>query len=40
MTVDAHQHFWKFDAVLEVWIDDSMRILQIYGIRSGSFYIT
>lgn len=28
MTIDAHQHFWKFDPLRDAWIDDSMRILQ------------
>ena len=28
MTIDAHQHFWKFDPVRHSWIDDNMRILQ------------
>jgi L-fuconolactonase len=26
--IDAHQHFWKFDPVRDVWIDDSMQALQ------------
>lgn len=26
--VDAHQHFWHFDPVRDVWIDDSMKIIQ------------
>ncbi len=28
MTLDAHQHFWKFDPIRDQWIDDSMQILQ------------
>lgn len=28
MRLDAHQHFWKFDAVRDVWIDDSMKVLR------------
>ena len=26
--IDAHQHFWKFDAVRDSWIDDRMKIIQ------------
>ena len=28
MTIDAHQHFWKFDPVRDAWIDHHMKILQ------------
>lgn len=28
MRIDAHQHFWKYDAGEYVWIDDSMRALR------------
>ncbi len=28
MTIDSHQHFWKFNPVRDSWIDDSMKILQ------------
>ena len=28
MTIDAHQHFWKFDPVRDAWIDESMQIIQ------------
>lgn len=28
MTLDAHQHFWKFDPVRDQWIDDSMPVLR------------
>src|SRR5262245_9242721 len=28
MTVDAHQHFWRYDAARYEWIDDSMPILR------------
>ena len=28
MNVDAHQHFWKYDATDYAWIDDSMRELR------------
>lgn len=26
--IDAHQHFWKFDAVRDSWINDEMKIIQ------------
>lgn len=26
--IDAHQHFWKFDAVRDGWINDDMKLLQ------------
>lgn len=28
MTLDAHQHFWKFDPIRDQWIGEDMRILQ------------
>lgn len=28
MTIDSHQHFWKYDPETYAWIDDSMSILQ------------
>jgi L-fuconolactonase len=28
MKIDAHQHFWKYDAQAYPWLDDSMRALQ------------
>ncbi len=28
MKVDAHQHFWKFDAVRDSWITDDMAVIQ------------
>lgn len=28
MRIDAHQHFWKFDAVRDSWINDEMSIIQ------------
>lgn len=28
MTIDTHQHFWKYDPVRDVWIDESMAILR------------
>ncbi len=28
LTIDAHQHFWKFDAVRDAWIDESMGVLR------------
>ncbi len=26
--IDAHQHFWKYDAVRDSWIDESMKAIQ------------
>lgn len=28
MIIDAHQHFWNYDAEKHSWIDDSMQIIQ------------
>lgn len=28
MTIDSHQHFWKFDPVRDVWLDNSMEVLR------------
>lgn len=28
MTIDSHQHFWKFDPVRDAWIDSSMQAIQ------------
>jgi L-fuconolactonase len=28
MTIDSHQHFWKFDPVRDAWIDSSMKEIQ------------
>lgn len=28
MVIDAHQHFWQFDAVRDTWMDDSMSVLR------------
>jgi len=28
MTIDTHQHFWKYNPVRDSWIDDSMKILK------------
>ncbi|MXV52253.1 amidohydrolase family protein [Pedobacter sp. HMF7647] len=28
MKIDAHQHFWKFDAVRDSWITDDMAIIR------------
>lgn len=28
MTIDAHQHFWKYDPIRYGWIDDSMALLK------------
>ncbi|HMH23572.1 MAG TPA: amidohydrolase family protein [Puia sp.] len=27
-SIDAHQHFWKFDPVRDSWITDDMRVIQ------------
>lgn len=27
-TIDAHQHFWKYDSVRDSWIDDSMKVIR------------
>jgi L-fuconolactonase len=27
-TIDAHQHFWKFDPVRDSWITDEMAVIQ------------
>ena len=26
--IDAHQHFWEFDAIRDAWIDDSMQVIR------------
>lgn len=26
--IDSHQHFWKFDAVRDSWINDEMKVIQ------------
>lgn len=28
MTIDSHQHFWKYDAIKHDWIDDSMSVIR------------
>jgi L-fuconolactonase len=28
MTIDSHQHFWKFDPVRDSWITDEMSVIQ------------
>ncbi|MDY7397036.1 amidohydrolase, partial [Aureibaculum sp. 2210JD6-5] len=28
MTIDAHQHFWKYDTIRHGWIDDSMSVIR------------
>lgn len=28
MTLDAHQHFWHYDAARHTWMDDSMTVIQ------------
>lgn len=28
MTIDSHQHFWKFDPVRDAWIDSAMKTIQ------------
>ncbi|MBC8035215.1 MAG: amidohydrolase family protein [Chitinophagaceae bacterium] len=28
MRIDAHQHFWEFDAIRDNWINDSMQVIQ------------
>ena len=28
MIVDAHQHFWKFDAARDQWITEDMKVLR------------
>lgn len=28
MTIDAHQHFWYYNATDYAWIDDSMKVIQ------------
>ena len=30
MRLDAHQHFWEYDAVTYNWIDDSMSVLKCH----------
>src|SRR5450631_1552758 len=28
LTIDSHQHFWKFDPVRDSWITDDMQVMQ------------
>lgn len=28
MTIDSHQHFWKYDSVRDSWINDEMKVLK------------
>ncbi len=28
MKIDAHQHFWQYNAVKHAWMDDSMRVIK------------
>jgi L-fuconolactonase len=28
MTIDSHQHFWKFDPIRDSWITDEMSVIQ------------
>jgi len=28
MTIDAHQHFWKYEPVKHAWIDDAMSVIR------------
>ena len=28
MTIDAHQHFWKYDPAQYGWIDDEMAVIR------------
>ena len=28
MTIDSHQHFWKYNAVNHAWIDNDMKVIQ------------
>ena len=28
MTIDAHQHFWRYEPVRDAWIDDQMRVIR------------
>jgi L-fuconolactonase len=28
MTLDSHQHFWQFDPIRDLWINESMKIIQ------------
>ena len=28
MIIDSHQHFWKYNPLRDLWIDDSMQIIK------------
>ena len=28
MIIDSHQHFWNYDPIRDIWIDNSMAILK------------
>ncbi|MCF6223319.1 MAG: amidohydrolase family protein [Flavobacteriaceae bacterium] len=28
MTIDSHQHFWKYNSVRNTWIDETMQVIQ------------
>lgn len=28
MTIDSHQHFWKYDPIRDSWINDEMKVLK------------
>ncbi len=28
MTIDSHQHFWKYEPVKHIWIDDNMAVIR------------
>lgn len=28
MRIDSHQHFWKYDAIKNAWIDESMKVIR------------
>ncbi len=28
MTIDSHQHFWKYDSIKHDWINDEMKVIQ------------
>ena len=28
MIIDSHQHFWNYDPIRDIWIDNSMAVLK------------
>ena len=28
MTIDSHQHFWKYEPVKHAWIDEEMAVIR------------